>query len=94
MVHYIFEIKEKVGLYPLLGLNYSVETESHNEETEKKDVFGASFGMRVHLTFNKWLPFAEYKYISGELSQSTVSIGLIYNLHLNNKKHSEVKNTH
>lgn len=86
--HYIFEIKHKAGIYPLIGINYSVENETHNEESSSKNAWGASFGAGFHLNFNNLLPFAEYKFITGELSQSTLSVGLIYNLHLGKKKHS------
>lgn len=90
VAHYIFEIKEKVGVFPLIGLNYSVEKEKMNEERNTTEAFGASFGLGFHMSFNNFLPYAEYKYITGELSQSTVSIGLIYNLRIGKKKHSDL----
>lgn len=89
VAHYIFEIKEKVGLFPLLGFNYSVEKESHNGESESVDAFAASFGGGFHVNVGNWLPFAEYKFITGKLSQSTISVGLLYNLHFGSDKHSE-----
>ncbi|MFT5819809.1 MAG: hypothetical protein ACI8ZM_001034 [Crocinitomix sp.] len=89
--HYIFEVKHIAGIYPLIGINYSVENEVHNEESHTTSALGASMGLGVHFNFKNFLPFAEYKYITGKLSQSTFSVGLIYNLHLGNKKHSGTK---
>jgi hypothetical protein len=87
VAHYIFEVAEKAGLYPLVGLNYSVEKESHQEESITHDAFGASVGLGFHLMVKNVLPFAEYKFITGPLSQSTFSIGLIYHLSLGEKEH-------
>ncbi|NOQ71120.1 MAG: outer membrane beta-barrel protein [Crocinitomix sp.] len=94
VAHYIFEIKHKAGIYPLIGINYSVENETHNEESHTTSAWGASMGLGVHFNFKNLLPFAEYKFITGELSQSTLSLGLIYNLHFGQKKHSETEEHH
>jgi hypothetical protein len=94
VAHYIFEINHKAGAYPLIGINYSVENETHNGESSSKSALGASFGAGFHLNFNNFLPFAEYKFITGELSQSTISIGLIYNLNLGKKKDAGTEEHH
>ncbi len=94
VAHYIFEIIEKVGVYPLLGLNYSVETKIFPETRETKNAFGLSGGVGGHLTFGNFLPYAEYKFITGELSQSTISLGVIYNIHLSGGHESEHEKEH
>lgn len=79
VVHYIFEIKEEVGLYPLLGINYSVEESEYLGYTHTNKAMGAAIGAGMHLEVKNFMPFIEYKYIMGELSQSTFSLGVIYN---------------
>jgi len=86
VAHYIFDLKEKIGLYPLLGINYGLERSIISKSIHTEDSFGAAIGAGFHLYWNNILPFAEYQYITGRLSQSKVSIGIIYNFHL--KKHS------
>lgn len=83
VVHYIFELKEKVGIYPVLGVNYSIEKEiEHAHLAHQKKAFGASIGAGMHLSIKNFMPFAEYKYITGALRQHTISAGLIYSLHV------------
>jgi len=80
VVHYIIEVKEKIGFYPLTGINYSNEKRDHLGLTYEENAFGASFGAGMHFSINNFLPFVEYKYITGKLSQNTVSLGMIYNV--------------
>ena len=80
VVHYILEVKERVGVYPLLGINYSVEKSEQLGLTHVQNEFGALLGGGMHLQVKNFMPFIEYKYITGNLSQSTFSLGLIYNL--------------
>ena len=85
VIHYIFHVKEKAAVYPLLGLNYSIEKESINESMHQTSALGAAFGLGFHWNADRFLPFIEYKFITGKLSQSTISMGLIYNLKLGKK---------
>ena len=89
VVHYIFEVEEKLGLYPLIGINYSVENTEEHGVYEVQNAIGATFGGGLHLEMKNILPFVEYKYITGGLSQSTFSVGIIYNFSLKQKQQEE-----
>lgn len=47
IVHNIFEMP-LVGIYPLLGVNYTVEKETHLEETETLAKAGMIYGLGMH----------------------------------------------
>ncbi len=86
VVHYIFEIGESIGAYPVVGINYSLEKEYHHNTLEhQKNAFGTSVGAGIHGKIKHFMPFAEYKYITGQLSQHTFSVGIIYNMHRHTK---------
>lgn len=89
VAHYIFLVKDKLGIFPLVGFNYSVETSTEHGKSHTKEAAGSSVGLGLHYEFKNLLPYIEYKIISGELSQSTFSVGLIYNLKFG-KNHEEV----
>jgi len=89
VAHYIFELKEHFGVYPLIGINYSVEENKHSGLTHSVSSLGASIGTGLHLNWKNILPYLEYKYITGTLSQSTLSLGLIYNIKLKPKHKNE-----
>lgn len=82
VAHYIFELKEHIGIYPLLGINYSVEESNHLGSIHTQNVFGASIGAGIHMNIKNIYPFIEYKYLTGALSQNSFSLGIIYNFHL------------
>ena len=86
--HYVFEAGARLGLYPLFGLNYSIEREKDRESTHTESAFGANLGAGFHVAFNRVIPFAEYKYVTGALSQQAVSIGILFILK-NEQNHSE-----
>lgn len=73
--HYIFETKF-AGIYPLAGLNYSIEETAHS--TEK----GAGFviGGGVHRNFNSFTVFTEYSHVESDLPDDFITIGLMYTL--------------
>jgi len=89
--HYIFELNEHLGIYPLTGLNYSIEKESMHNETKTVDEFGLNIGMGVHYKVKSLFPYIEYKYITGGLSQHVYSLGILFSLSKNKeeKHHSE-----
>ncbi len=78
--HYIFQLNEYIGLYPLAGLNYAIETENFQDVVEEKTAFGANLGGGFHLEFGRYFPFAEYKYVASSLSQNVISVGLLINI--------------
>ncbi len=69
--HYVFEIAHGLGVYPISGINYSIENirflESPEEE-ERIAAIGLNYGAGLHFNFNKIFLFAEYKGILSELT--------------------------
>ena len=86
IAHYIFELHEKIGVYPIAGLNYTNEKETieylSTGESEKEtiDAFGLNIGAGFHLPFKQVTPFAEYTYIASSLSEHTIIVGLFFTL--------------
>ena len=87
--HYIFETTERLGLYPLVGLNVSRETEDIEglgrvaEETS----LGVNVGAGAHYVFNRFLLFAEYDYLISNLHQNSFQVGFL--IHLGRKTNRE-----
>lgn len=78
--HYIFELNDKLGIYPLTGINYTVEKEqliAQNDETKKEDEFGLNYGFGAHYNLNHFFVFSEFKGIVGPLSDEFITIGII-----------------
>ena len=75
IAHYIIETS-LVGIYPVIGLNYSLEGGNH----ESIGAFGVVFGGGVHRNFNKLTVFTEYTHIQSKLQDDFVSLGLMLNL--------------
>ena len=73
--HYIFETK-LVGIYPVLGANYTKESDEH----ESEEAFGAVFGGGIHRNFGKLTAFTEYTHIESTLRDDFVTLGLMINL--------------
>ena len=84
--HYIFELNERLGIYPVFGFNYTQEREeitflpSGEKEGETIDAFGINLGGGLHVPFPKFIPFIEYEYVVGDLSEHIVTVGLFFNL--------------
>lgn len=79
--HYIFELTHKLGIYPLGGLNYSIESErSDSESTERISEVGLNYGFGGHLNFHPLFVFFEFKGIAGQLNDTFVTAGLIFPL--------------
>ena len=84
--HYVFEITEQLGFYPLTGINYSIEKETAHNETLSHNALGINLGAGLHYKLNNILPFIEYKYITGDLSQNVYSAGILIMLEKKTKK--------
>ncbi len=84
--HYIFKLSESIGFYPLLGINYAIETEKELDIHEEKTSLGLNLGAGFHLEYGRYFPFAEYKYVASDLAQSVFSIGVLFNLSKKEKK--------
>ena len=78
--HYIFEVTHKLGIYPIVGLNYSQEkekyTDTEEEETIKK--WGMNAGVGTHYAVNKLTVFLEYDHLFSDLNQNTFILGVFY----------------
>ena len=94
-LHYILDVGKGLGVYPLSGINYSVETERENhnmmveEHTEK--AWGLNAGAGLHYAKGRFLFFSEYKYVISELDDHFFTIGALINFSLaknSKKKHS------
>ncbi|WP_160114818.1 outer membrane beta-barrel protein [Aquimarina sp. AU474] len=89
-VHYIFEVSEKLGFYPLTGINYTIEKErliEQNDQNEEENEFGLNYGFGAHYNLKKFFAFAEFKGVSGKLNDEFITIGVIFPL----VKHKEKK---
>ena len=75
VAHYIFETKI-VGIYPLLGANYTYETYENSNQT--KDALGVVFGVGVHRSFNKFIAFGEVSRVQSALADNFATVGLMY----------------
>ena len=75
VVHYIFETKF-AGLYPVVGLNYTLEETVHHTEKEAGVVFGAG----AHRNFNKLTVFIEYAHVESNLADDFITVGLMIHL--------------
>lgn len=75
--HYIFETPW-MGIYPLIGANYTIETEDHHEK-EITASLGVVFGAGVHRNFNGLTIFAEYSRVEWGINDQFITTGLMFN---------------
>lgn len=71
--HYIFETPW-MGIYPLLGINFTRETEHHHTES----AFGLAYGAGMHYNFGMLSLFAEYSRIESHIPDQFITGGLMY----------------
>lgn len=79
--HYIFEVSEGLGLYPVAGLNYGKETEvveGHSDFTE--DALGLNLGFGVHYELHRFILYTEYDRLFSDLGQNSFTIGILFSL--------------
>lgn len=73
--HYIFETKW-VGVYPIIGVNYTIEEMiGHHEEA-----LGILGGAGVHRNLKKLTFFMEYTHVQSELPDDFFTAGFLYKL--------------
>ena len=85
--HYNFELGDHFAMYPLTGLNFSIENKDLMGEVESENAFGLNLGAGFHYSIKKVLPFAEYKYIFGKLPQHLITVGILFMLSDKSDKH-------
>lgn len=90
--HYIFELTHNFGFYPLSGVNYTIEKErliEQPKENDSEEKFGWNYGFGAHYNLSKVFVFAEFKGVSGKLSDEFITIGVIFPLAKHKKEHQE-----
>lgn len=76
--HYVFELGEKVAVYPLVGFNYSkVTTHPEGEEADKRWVSACNAGGGVEYSLKKTSIFFESKYVS-RLEKYDLTLGILF----------------
>lgn len=91
--HYIVELSHKIGIYPLSGINYTIEKERlliDSDEPEKVEAFGWNYGFGAHYMMGDLFAFAEFKGVIGELSDEFITVGILFTL----SKHKEHTKEH
>ncbi len=81
--HYIFELTHKLGMYPLTGINYTIEKERLIEQSnrnEEENEFGLNYGFGIHYNLGSLYAFTEFKGVVGKLNDEFISIGVIFSL--------------
>ncbi|MEW7290373.1 outer membrane beta-barrel protein [Aquimarina sp. 2304DJ70-9] len=81
--HYIFELTHKLGIYPLTGLNYTIEKErlvEESDEFKEATEFGLNYGLGIHYYLGSLYAFTEFKGVTGKLNDEFISIGVIFSL--------------
>jgi hypothetical protein len=74
----LFEVSEKVGLYPYSGLNWSkVTTHLLGEEPNEKWVTGINLGGGIEIKLKKIKLFSETKYVT-KLDKWDISAGILF----------------
>jgi len=78
--HYIFELSEKLAVYPLIGINYSkVTIHPEGEEADKRWISACNSGGGVEYSLNKTRLFFESKYVS-KLEKYDLTLGILFAL--------------
>ncbi|OJJ18206.1 hypothetical protein BKI52_25625 [marine bacterium AO1-C] len=75
VVLHIFETPW-VGLFPLIGGNYTQE----KTESETKSAFGAVIGAGIHRNFNRFTIAIEYSRVFSELPDEFITFGVMFNI--------------
>ncbi len=78
--HYLFELAHRFELYPLTGINYTVETGRSTvdpEDEEEHTATGINYGAGLHYSFGRVLVFGEFKSVIGELSDEFFTFGTV-----------------
>jgi len=92
--HYIVEVSEHLGIYPIVGFNYTQEKEditfmsSGEDKTETINALGINIGGGFHRPLENMVPFLEYEYVLGDLSEHIITAGVFFTI---GKEHSSSK---
>lgn len=77
--HYLFELAHRLELYPLSGINYTIETERSTVDLEEEEhtAPGINVGLGLHYSFGQVLFFSEFKSVIGELNDVFFTLGTV-----------------
>ena len=81
--HYIVEIDHKLGIYPLSGINYTIEKErliEDRDRTAQVEELGLNYGLGLHYNFGHFYLFGEFKGIVGQLNDHFITVGAIFSI--------------
>ena len=91
--HYIFEINHAIGIYPLSGINYTIEKErliDDKNQSYQVDELGLNYGLGLHYNFGHFYLFGEFKGIVGQLNDHFITVGAIFSIkRFKKEKHHE-----
>lgn len=80
IAHYIFNTP-LVGIFPVVGGNYTLEWETEHDEMHRENAFGVTYGLGVHRHFGNFTVFGEYTRVANKFGDSFVTVGLLYTIH-------------
>ncbi len=81
--HYFFELAPELEIYPLTGVNFTIEQErllANDDEVEEESDFGINYGIGIHYNFGKLYVFSEFKGILGKLNDEFITVGVLFSL--------------
>jgi len=93
--HYIIELSEHVGVYPIIGVNYTREREEilffadGAREELTTDAVGLNIGAGIHVPLSSVIPFLEYQYVIGTFKEHIISAGAFYTFGKTSESHEE-----
>lgn len=87
-VHYVIELSEGWGFYPLSGMNVSFEKEKNLTSQEQHSIseLGLNLGAGIHREFGPWIFFVEYDHLFSKVSQNSMLLGAFFTF---GKSHKE-----
>lgn len=88
--HYIFEVTHKLGIYPVSGLNFTIEKErliEFKDDVFEEEELGLNYGLGAHYNLGKIFAFVEFKGVIGQLNDEFLTAGILFNLSKKKEHH-------
>jgi len=83
VAHYILDLKG-IGVYPVGGINYSIETKNSEEHgSHTKKAWGLVTGVGVHRNFKRFTLFTEYSHHFSSIPDNLIALGALITFHPN-----------
>jgi len=81
VAHYIVDVKG-IGIYPVGGVNYSIETENDEDHgSHTKKAWGLVTGVGMHRNFKRFTLFTEYSHHFSSIPDDLVALGALITFH-------------